>query len=83
MTNHTVYHTGYLPVDRLSDPVLDAKAEEYLERGTAVGTRVRKGEGPEDRRGLGEGFLTQRRIWAGVYEYRFTPTRRHSNEGLE
>lgn len=71
-----VYHVGFLPIDRLSDPELDARAREYLERGTPLGRPVYHSP-PYAResveRGRGEGELSQRRLWPGVYEYRFRP----------
>lgn len=77
--SHEVYHVGNLSLDRLTDAALDQRAREFLERGTSEGRFVYPGSrGPDSPRGTGEGFLTQRRLWNGVYEYRFTPSRRGS-----
>jgi hypothetical protein len=74
-----VYHVGNLARDRLSDPALDALAELMLARGTTLGqsTRPRTSFTPLTSvvSGLGEGYLTQRRLAPGLYEYRFTPRR--------
>jgi len=82
-----VYHVGFLPVDRLYDPGVDAVAEAYLEKGTPRGVRVRPARPARGPYGLGEGFLTQRKRDHGIYEYMFTPRRdrgynyRHGPQG--
>lgn len=68
-----VYHVGYLPKDRQYDLALDALARDYLEAATPLGVLVYPNLGDDSPRGRGEGTLTQRRLWPGVYEYRFHP----------
>lgn len=68
-----VYHVGNLSVDRLSDPELDRAARDYLERGTRLGVPVYPRMGEDSPRGRGEGILTQRKLWPGIYEYGFIP----------
>lgn len=70
---YEVYHVGNLARDRLTDPDLDKRAEEYLERATPLGMKVRPGLSEDVPRGRGEGFLMKKRLWGDVWEYRFYP----------
>ena len=81
--SYVVYHVGDLARDRVADPDLDRRAEDYLERGTPLGQPTRKHLFDDSPRGRGEGFLTQRRIFDGVYEYRLTPATALSGAGLK
>ena len=76
MTKVLVYHVGDLAVDRRDDPILDCRAEEFLEKGTALGVPTRPQMGDDSPRGRGEGELSRRKLWPGVYEYRFRPFRK-------
>lgn len=69
-----IYHVGHLVVDAARDPDVRDKAEHYLELGTPLGAFCRPRYGVEDvPRGLGEGHLLQKKLWGGVYEYRYYP----------